>query len=98
MTHIIRIVSARAGSACATRSSAWVAIAPERANSAKATPVATATAPGRMKAARQLTRSVSAPAISAAAATPRLPNRPLTPIALPRRAAWRTTQAVPTGW
>ena len=63
-----------------------------------ASPVATETAPGTMKAARQPKRSISAPAAKAATAMPMLPNMPLIPRALPRNFALRTSQAMPTGW
>ena len=59
--------------------------------------VAMLIAPGRMKAARQPKRSVSAPATSPAEATPMLPKIPLMPSALPCRTALPTSQAMPTG-
>ena len=60
-------------------------------------PIAIETIPGKMKAARQLTQYASAPAISAAKATPKLPKTPLTPSTRPTFSRPLTSIAMPTG-
>ncbi len=56
--------------------------------------------PGTMKAERQPPLSMNQPVIKAAQPTPRLPQTPLMPIAMPVPAdlAPSTTMARPTGW
>ncbi len=62
-----------------------------------AAPVPIDTRPGTTNAVRQPNRSISVPATIPAEATPTLPKMPLTPSALPRVAAVRTSQGSPTG-
>ena len=62
------------------------------------TPMSSVTAPGTMKAARQLTASLSDAATIAAAASPRFPATPLTPSSLPTFSRPSTSMAMPTGW
>ncbi len=63
-----------------------------------ATPTRMPSRPGSTNAARQPTRSTSAPVASAANATPRLPHTPLMPSARPSWPACAVSIAVPTGW
>lgn len=64
----------------------------------KTTPSAMHTSPGTTKAARRPKASTRWPVSSAAAAMPRLPARPLTPIVAPGFFACRTSIGMPTGW
>ena len=64
----------------------------------KAMPAKKQNGPGMKKAARQPQRSMSAPATSAAAARPRLPQSPFQPSARPIFSGEATSIAIPTGW
>ena len=64
----------------------------------KPMPAAMQMTPGTKNAARQPTKSTSAPVMSAAVARPRLPHSPFQPSTRPMFCGTATSMAMPTGW
>ncbi len=96
-TKKARIMSSRRVSGLGLISPLPSTMRPPRTSIHIARPVTTESAPGMIKAARQLIRSVRTPAVRPADATPMLPKMPLRPSTLPRLTAFRTNHAIPTG-
>lgn len=98
MTTKTRTASARGSvrtAAAALRAGAAASAGATRANHSPSTMDAT---PGTAKAARQPKCCTRKPVVSAATAIPRLPDRPLMPMARPGVAECCTSIGIPTGW
>ena len=97
-TRKTRRAEPRSAAGCGARSDLASETRPPRHAARSAIPVAMASTPGTMKAARHETKSIIAPTNTGAAELPTFPKTPLMPSAMPRFRAAATIQAMPTGW